>query len=309
MTQPTARDDDFHAPPQPDPTWAETAWFGFAAPERGIGGTVYPLFRSALGVCALGVAIWDETACEPWRARYARRLWHVPIPEGRLTDLEIEGLHIRCIEPLSRYRVQYRDADRVEIDLTYTGLCAPYAPLVTPERGHLDQPCRVVGRVRLGAEEIAIDGFEMRDRSWGPRDDRRRTRASYSYGIRGERDAFLAATLELDGVERVVMGFLLRDGERRDLVGGARTVLERSPHGYPRRVRIEAEDRSGRALSVEGRCVSRLAEQATPGMFAWMSVAAWSDAAGVCHGQDQEVWSPDTWPVPSRGPHAAPAVR
>lgn len=298
MSAPTGRDDRFHPPPQPDPSWAETAWFAFAAPERRLGGTLYPLFRSSLGVCALGVAVWDDTACEPWRARYARRLWHLPIPEGELTDFEIGGLHIRCLEPLSRYHVRYRDGDRVEIDLEYGALFGPYAPLVTPERGHLDQPCRVVGSVRLRDETIPIDGFEMRDRSWGPRDDQRRTRASYSYGIRGARDAFLAGTVEIEGAERVVMGFLMRDGERHDLVSGTRRVVERSPAGHPLRVHIEARDRAGRALEADGHCPSRLAEQATPGMFAWMSLAEWRDADGACYGQDQEVWSPDTWPVP-----------
>lgn len=294
----TEKDDRFHAPPQPDPTWGETAWFGFAAPERGLAGTLYPLFRSHFGVCALGVAVWDASAYEPWRARYARRLWHVPIPTGDLDDLAIEGLSIRCVEPLRSYRVTYRDGDRISLDLAYRGLIPIHAPLVAPERGHLDQPCHVTGSLRLGDEHIAIDCFEMRDRSWGPRDDLRRTRATYSYGVAGADECFLSATMEIGGVERVVTGFLIREGEKHDLVGGAREVLDRNADGFPERVRIEATDAAGRTLEVEGECRSRLAEQATPGMFAWMSLTRWSGADGACYGQDQEVWSPDTWPVP-----------
>jgi hypothetical protein len=295
---PTPADDRFHHPAAPDPTWGETAWFAFAAPERGLAGTLYPFFRTSLGVCALGVAVWEADAHEPWRVRYARRLWHVPMPDGDLDDLTIEGLTIRCVEPLSRYRVSYEDGDRIAIDLQYRGLIAPHAPIVTPGRGHLDQPCHVRGTLRLGGEEIAIDGFEMRDRSWGPRDDRRRTRASYCYGIRSEDESFLASTLEMEGVERIVMGYLLRDGEKHDLATGTREVLERDARGFPLRVRIAAEDRAGRALAVEGRCLARLAEQATPGMFAWMSLTEWAGDGAHCHGEDQEVWSPDTWPIP-----------
>lgn len=298
MNEASARDDRFHPPPAPDRSWGETAWFSFAAPERGLAGTLYPLFRNSLGVCALGVAVWDAGAYLPWRVRYARRLWHVPIPEAELDDLAIAGLEIRCEEALRRYRLRYEDGERLVVDLAYTGLIPPHAPLVTPERGHLDQPCRVQGSLRLRGEEIPIDGFEMRDRSWGPRDDLRTTRASYSYGIAGERDSFLASTMEVEGVERVVMGYLLRGGEKHDLASGTREVLERHPDGYPARVRIEAVDRADRPLRAEGRCLSRLAEQATPGMFAWMSLTHWSLAEGDCHGQDQEVWSPDTWPVP-----------
>ena len=298
MTSPTAADDRFHRPAAPDPFWGETAWFAFAAPERGLAGTLYPLFRHQLGICALGVAVWDASAFEPWHALYARRLWHVPIPDGELDDLTIEGLSIRCIEPLSRYRLTYQDGDRISLDLAYRGLIPPHTPIATPERGHLDQPCHVQGTLRLGDEEIAIDCFEMRDRSWGPRDDRRTTRASYCYGIRSEDEAFLASTIEVEGVERVVMGFLLRGGEKHDLASGTREILERSAEGFPLRVRIAAEDRAGRELVAEGRCLSRLAEQATPGMFAWMSLTEWSSADGRSYGEDQEVWSPDTWPVP-----------
>jgi hypothetical protein len=298
VTAPTARDDRFHPPATPDPTWGETAWFGFSAPERGLAGTVYPLFRSSLGVCALGVAVWDAGAFEPWRARYARRHWHLPIPDDELDDVTIGGLRVRCLEPLSRYRVSYQDGDRISLELDYRGLIAPHAPIVTAERGHLDQPCHVQGTLRLGDEAIAIDCYEMRDRSWGPRDDLRRTRASYCYGIQSEDESFLASTIDLDGAERVVMGFLVRDGEKHDLTSGTREVLARDPRGFPSHVCIEAVDRKGRALAVEGRCLSRLAEQATPGMFAWMSLTAWSGQGGTCYGQDQEVWSPDTWPVP-----------
>jgi hypothetical protein len=70
-------------------------------------------------------------------------------------------------------------------------------------------------------------------------------------------------------------------------------VLEQSEHGYPLRVAIEAFDRLGRRLEAEGRCTSRLASQATPGMFAWMSLTEWQADGGASTGEDQDVWSPD----------------
>ena len=169
---------------------------------------------------------------------------------------------------------------------------------MTPERGHLDQPCAVRGTLRLLGETVEVDGFEMRDRSWGPRDDLRRTRASYAYGIASAERSFLAATLEIEGVERVITGYLVRDGVKHDLTTGTRQVRARDPRGFPTRVALQATDVAGRTLEVEGECTARLAEQATPGMFAWMSLTRWTGDATPCYGQDQEVWSPDTWPVP-----------
>jgi hypothetical protein len=218
------------------------------------------------------------------------------MPDGELDALDVGGLQLRCLEPLSRYHVTYSDGERIQLELEYQGLFAPHAPLLLPERGHLDQPCRVRGTLKLAGESIEIDCLDMRDRSWSPRDDTRRTRASYSYGTRDAGECFLAGGFEVEGEERIITGFLVRAGEKQDLVSGTRTVLERRD-GFPLRVRIEATDRSGRKLETEGECLSRLAEQATPGMFAWMSLTEWQGTDGSCYGEDQEIWSPDTWPI------------
>jgi hypothetical protein len=291
MTDASPADDHFHSPTDADPHWSETAWFGFAVPERRIAGTIYPLFRQNLGTCSVAVYVWDDRSHEPWRVPYGRCLWHEPMPDGDLTRLEVAGLRTTCLEPLTRYRVEYEDGDRLHLDLTYEGLSPPHAPLVTPARGHLDQPCRVRGRIVLRGEEIAVDGFEMRDRSWHVRDDRQTTRASYSYGISGD-ESFLAGGFHDGEQTRIVTGFLVRDGEKADLVGGTRRVLSREG-AIPLRVAIEAEDRLGRRLDTIGRCVSRLANQATPGMFAWMSLTDWELGGKRIWGEDQDISSPD----------------
>jgi hypothetical protein len=97
--------------------------------------------------------------------------------------------------------------------------------------------------------------------------------------------------LRLGAEDRVVAGFLLRDGEKADLVAGTRRV-ERSREGWPTEVVIEARDALGRELCARGATRNRLAHQASPGLFAWMSFTGW-DFAGGCFGQDQDIWSPD----------------
>lgn len=288
-----AEHDRFHLPTDGDPLWSETSWFGFAAPERGLAGSVYPLFRPNLGTCSVAAYVWDARAHEPWRVPYGRCLWHQPMPAD-LTALRVGPLSIDCEEPLSRYRVRWDDADLLRLDLTYEGLIPPHAVGVGAARGHLDQPCRVRGKVSLRGETIAVDGYEMRDRSWGPRDDLRTTRACYTYGIASERDAFLAAGFPTEGGEAmgIFTGFLLRDGEKADLVSGERRIVA-SESGFPTRVEVNAEDRLGRRLHAVGRCTSRLASQATPGMFAWMSLTAWEMDGLAASGEDQDVWSPD----------------
>jgi hypothetical protein len=295
VSEVTAADDRFHAPGESDPMWSETAWFAFMLPERRLGGTIYPLFRPNLGTCSLAVYVWDDRAHEPWRVPYGRSLWHLPMPDGDLTDLRVGGLEYRCLEALRRYEVRYRDGDLLELDLCYEGLMSPHAVGIGGGRGHVDQPCRVTGTLRLHGEPLAVDCLDMRDRSWHVRDDARSTRASYSYAIASASDAFLAGGFWDGSTYRIVAGYLLRDGEKADLVSGTRRVIERHDGAtdYPLRVRIEAEDRLGRRLEAEGATWSRLANPATPGMFAWMSLAEWDFGSDLTQGADQDVWSPD----------------
>lgn len=288
----TPADDRFHTPAEAHPLWSETSWYAFAAPQRRLCGCVYPLFRPRLGVCSVAVHVWDDSACEPWRALYSRTQWHLRMPAGDLTACSIGGLELDCLEPLRRYRVRYADGELCALDLEYEGLFAPHAVGVAGGRGHLDQPCRVRGTLQLRGERIAIDGFEMRDRSWHVRDDLRSTRASYSYGIASEREAFLAVGLCDGDTCRIATGFLWRDGEKHALTSGTRRVLERGD-GHPLRVGIEAIDAAGRRLETHGLTTSRLANQATPGMFAWLSLTQWEWQDGRATGEDQEIWSPD----------------
>ncbi len=300
MSALTAADDCLHAPASDDPLWTETSWYGFAVPERKLAGMIYPLFRRNQGVCSISVQVWDAGAHEPWAVPYSRTQWHVPIPALDLTNFEAAGLRYTCLEPLTRYRVQYDDPPALSLDLEYQGLIAPHVALLAGGHGHVDQPCRVLGSLRLHGEEIPVDGLEMRDRSWHVRDDRRSTRASYSYALGEGLESFLAMGIEAGDVCKLVGGFLLRGGEKADLVSGERRVLERRDR-YPLRVSIEAEDRLGRSLRAEGRTLSRLASQATPGMFAWMSLCEWRlEGGSVCHGEDQDIWSPDALAAASR---------
>ncbi|MCP4004150.1 MAG: hypothetical protein GY725_08150 [bacterium] len=296
MTEVSEQDDQFHLPTGDEPFWTETCWFSFDQPERNLSGTFYPVFRPNLGVASLTVTLWDADAIEPWRARYHRSLWHLAMPKDELTDLVLGGLHYQMLDPLERYRVQYEDGDLLRVELEYQGLVQPHGVGIGGGRGHLDQPCSVRGEVVLAGEKIEIDCLAMRDRTWHVRDDLKSTRSSYSYGLVSERDGFMAMARHHEGADVVIAGFLLRDGKKADLVRGLRRV-DRNSAGWPERVEIEATDALGRELHARGRCRSRLASQATPGMFAWMSFSEWEIVDGDStlrgFGEDQDIRSPD----------------
>jgi hypothetical protein len=293
-------DDQFHPPTSDDPFWTETCWFTFAVPERKLSGQLYPFFRPNQGVCTSGVFVWDDSGSELWSCLYAKNLWHVPMPANAdLNDIELaNGLHYQTLEAQKRYRVRYRDLDEdaLEIDLHFEAVCPPNYLAGS----HLDQPGRYTGTLRLYDEEITIDAYGMRDRSWGLRSQighdihhSGALRGGYSYATASGRDAFHAITMAFQDDQCIpIHGFLLREGVYSKIVPakGGRTVLEREG-GAPMRVRLELEDELGRELVAEGRCLNRIGVHLNPNLFSWNCLTEWSFDGIQAYGEDHDNWS------------------
>ena len=91
--------DEFHPPTNDDPYWSETNWFAFGVPDRKLSGWLYPFFRPALGVCSAAVLLWDDQGDQVWNCRYYKQFWHLPMPDGPLSDFTLaNGLSYRCTE-------------------------------------------------------------------------------------------------------------------------------------------------------------------------------------------------------------------
>lgn len=210
------------------------------------------MFRPNLGVCSLGVFLWDASAHEPWKALYGRSYWHLALPTMPLTEMALEGLRYERPEPLQRYRVHYQDGELLKLDLEYTGLRPAHEARIAGGVGHFDQPCHVVGKVVVRGETVAIDTFGMRDRTWSVRpEDKQGTGTGYTYGNASADEQFLVMTsLRGDAgtfISGVFSGYLVRDGVKSALVDANRRVVERVG-GYPTRIEIDAVDELGRRL-------------------------------------------------------------
>lgn len=297
MAKLTAADDSLHAPATPGPDWTETCWFSFDQPGQNLSVTIYAFFRPNLGICSLAVYAWDASGHSPWDVRYGRSSWHLPMPESDLTDLTLGGLHLLRREPLMAYRLAYEDGERIAFELEYQGLRPPHEALVGQDGGHFDQPCAVTGWLRLDGERIAIDCLGMRDRTWSPRPDSRSNfGAAYTFGNASADEQFLVVTSLRGNSGRATgglfSGYLVRDGIEGAIVSAERRVTGREA-GYPLAITLKAEDEHGRKLEATGTCLTRLANQALPGLFAWMSTTEWEAGNMKYIGQDQECWSSD----------------
>jgi hypothetical protein len=206
------------------------------------------------------------------------------------------GLTLSCIEPGKTFRFGAKNAD-LEIDLTYEAIMKPLVTRGEPpfnHGNHIDQPGRVRGHFVLQGEEIPVDCFAMRDRSWGIRRDGRQPQVGYCYAIASEHSAFLSISVQRQGVDGVLTGFLMRDGVWSKLRDGTRTV-ERDSEGRPAFIHVEARDALGRQLSATGEARSRQVFTTYPSMFCWNSLVRWDFEGAVSWGEDQDIWHPRRW--------------
>jgi hypothetical protein len=319
----TEADDGWH---EHSPHWweTETAWFAFNVPERRIGGSLYLQGLGVQGVCNGGAWLWDDS---PAGALYESRKQDLPWPDrGDLRAVACpNGLTIETVEPLTRYRTTYADPGRFEADLVHEGIVPPHAfprgAWPYWNTGHLDQPMHTTGTIVLHGEEIAVDCYAIRDRSWGPRPagptppdkkvppgtvtwNEKPPRAmfpysvAYMYATQDGREAWMAATspwLHEDGSATDALdpgaGYLVRDGVYAPLVEGRRATRLDPVRRWVRTVHLEAVDALGRELVVDGDLVARSGEQDRDGagLFRWR----WT---GGCEGWGEDQSSaPPGW--------------
>lgn len=295
-------DDGFHPPTSDDPTWIETAWFPFWLPDLDTSVHVRVWFRPNEGVQGGAVSAWRGEnrylAYDAWTAE-------LTAPPD-LRDLRTaDGFHLECLEPLEAYRIRHR-TDALELDLTFRALMEPnpVAPEESPGMfdGHLEQPGRVQGRVRLRDHWHDVDSASVRDRSWGPRTMRPGLRLGNAHGTAVDGNAFFVyVNPDPDGRDAITGGYWQVDGQAARLVAGERrTELDGD---FPTAVVVDATDALGRRLVVRGECRNRQSVDAGNDLYAVLNLVRWDLGGGaVAWGENHDIWSRTDWIAAGRAP-------
>ena len=308
----TPADDAFHAPNEYNDLFRsanvrwfhETAWYWWYVPEHGIGGWFYNWVRPNIGTSGGGAWVWDATTH-----------YHVEVPyyacynnlafahDADLRDFTYpSGVSVKCLEPLTRYQLAFRDRDLVAIDLEFDAVMPPWvgSPVGDPLTAiHFDQVGRVTGTMTINGRSYEVDCLAIRDRTWSPRPERWKDgRVGYSNACNDD-VAFLASSavgMRGQEEERIHSGYFVKAGRRAALVDGTR-VIDRDPeHGYLRQITIEAEDRDGRRFMATGKSLSRMA-MPIPGVHGvvWTSLIDWTLDGQQAWGEDQDAWPIHFW--------------
>jgi hypothetical protein len=270
-------EDDYTHPLGPESNFNESMYFNFFDQQRQVGGFLRIGNRANEGRAELTVTLYLPDG---------RVLFTFKRPQIESNDaFDCGGLRFEVLEPGERLRTVYDGnllelreprnmADprkafaespkrQVRVDLEHSAVGPMYGGKADRDesersaeqqfaKAHYEQHMRVRGSLRLDDEEIPIDGFGLRDHSWGPR----YWQAIHSYEWLtlnfGPDFGGMISVIRRDPETEKVAGVIVR-GDEIDAVKSARVSAEFEENGlYHRKVTAEVETRGGEKLSITG---------------------------------------------------------
>jgi hypothetical protein len=288
--------DRFFGDRDTNPYWNESVWFSFSIPERHIHGLIQYYFRPNMGMLNGGPVMWDPSGTQQSNCLYYNWSHLQAMPAG-VTKFDMtarNSLSVKVLDPLKRYSIRY-DKEGFTMDLEWEAI-GPMHELKTGDAGqqatakfHIEQPGRMRGMITRHGIKFPIDCFSMRDTSYGAREYESLACGGYFWGIAKE-SAFHAIAMGEGKAQKVIGGFIWKDGQMSSLVSGEREVLEFGKIA-PRRVRFAATDKLGRTMVATGKLDDGLVFTGYTDHTVVWSLIEW-DWDGQVHWGDNQEFSP-----------------
>lgn len=297
--------DHFYPGRSKDPYWTDSSWFSWAIPEEDICGLVWTHFRPNMNCLCGGPAMWDRSGRHAWDFPFFDFQTMRLLPGGRYGvdydkyDFETPwSLSVRTVEPLQTYRIAY-DRAGFRLELEFNAVAPPNVmnqpsadQLKSAFKLHFEQPGRITGFVDLDGVRRKVDTFSIRDGGHGPRFMEASPPGGYAWSTADERTGFhvLAPGPGEGPVNRVIGGYILRDGVMGAVVEGTRRVVERAGP-RPEVVEVRARDELGREVHAVGRAQVPAEFMLFPERGQWWTLFRWDyEGASGAPGEDQEYY-------------------
>jgi len=254
-----------------DPASTETHYLPFSSPEHNVHSVNYLWLHPKVGSASGGVWTWRGMKPSQLHSEIFDVRDHMPIEVvGDMDSYELpNGYSVEVVKPAEEIRVSYEDPERDSaFDVTLTAIMPP---AMLANGRHFEQGMRTRGSLRLRGEDIQVDGFALRDKSWGearPEDPLQLPPVHWITCFFHEDFAVHVVAMEdpdheplwtqalefsKERVDASGRGWVWRDGELTGLAEiSLRTDWDRST-GYPTGHLIEIVDTNGKPYSLTSR--------------------------------------------------------
>jgi hypothetical protein len=289
------------------PALTETQFMGFSVPEANIHSLCYAWAHPTLRTLTGGVWAWQGVK----RSALASELFDMrqymdftPLDTGDFDDLRLpNGYRVRCLVPLEKFRISYSDPGRRNaFDVTLTAIMPP---AVLPGGRHLDQAMRTEGTLLLRGKAYDIDGYTVRDRSWGENrteEPRNAPPIHWLTGVFGDdlafhmmgvehpshdpvwRDIYLIDDAVADSTNR---GWIWTHGELREIHAASVRTRWDTTTAYPLAHEVAFTDSTGRDHTITGTVTASNNWSAWSNAFFGISLTRWEHAGRTGWGDSQ----------------------
>lgn len=307
----TARPDfDFLHPEmrerEPGPELTETQYLGFNVPGYDIHGLCYMWHHPNLGVVTGGAWAWQGIKTHSLRCEIFDMVSYIDdaVLANDLYDFELpNGYGASVLEPLKRLRLHYADNERDNaIDVEFEAIMDP---MVLSSEMHFEQAMRTKGSVTLRGREYEVDGYTVRDRSWGQLRKESHVNAppmAWMTSVFGDDFAFgttafdaeetnpdWKGVMHIPGGDPTRGGWVLRDGELVPVASTVKRTLRNRDTLFPQRVELTVTDVNGRSLRVTGTVTAASQWRTWHNMESVICLVRWECEGRVGYGDLQDV--------------------
>jgi hypothetical protein len=274
----TPRDEYMH-PLEADPAFNESMYFNFFDPAAQVGGFFRLGNRANEGYAEMTICLYLRDGSVGFM--FAR-------PQIADNDsFDAAGMRFEVLEPFARLRVTYEGSVAVLADplamadpkaaftgsphvgctirLDYRGLSpmlggevpdgeAPFAGTDLAARfarGHYEQHVGARGRIAVGAERWEVDGFGLRDHSWGPRSWQAPRWYRWLTANCGPEHGFMVSVIATEDGQVRRSGVVFEDGAYTPIVGAEIATETSGEDRYHDRLRCRART-ADREIEITG---------------------------------------------------------
>lgn len=285
---------------EPGPGLTETQYLGFNIPEHDIHGLCYVWHHPNLGVVSGGVWAWQGVKTKALGCEIFD--WHNYIDDAVLDDdlrhVRLpNGYEVEVVEPLQELRIRYADDARGNaFDITYTAVAEP---MVLETGFHFEQPMKTRGTVTFAGTRYPVDGYTVRDRSWG----QLRSEASqpvppvaWMTCVFGDDLAFGTTAFDskegpvpIPGGDPLRAGWICRDGIYSPVVSVTKEVRRNEQTLFPESVDLTIATAEGDTIVAHGKVRAASCSSTWPNIEAVICLVEWEADGRTGHGDLQDI--------------------